>query len=204
MLPWSPCPHAQNGPQECISDGTCWLSGETLDDGALPFELGSAPQIFTVVADALVGVFWCKGVKKAIHYLDDLILLGVFEDSARNMCRAGGTHKVEGPASVITFLAIVIDSGAQQLRIYTLGETVSSTYSIETPVSENITSCRRRELLSLIGNLNHAAAVVAPGRTFWQHLIELSSTMRHLDHHIHLRVQARSDMLWWLLLTGMG
>ena len=38
--------------------------GETLVDGALPFGLRSAPQIFTVVEDALVWILWCKGVKR--------------------------------------------------------------------------------------------------------------------------------------------
>ena len=46
--------------------------------------------------------------------------------------------------------------------------------------------CRKCELLSLIGHLSPAAAVVAPGRTFLCHLIELSSTVCHLDHHIHV------------------
>ena len=63
------------------------------------------------------------------------------------------------------------------------------------------TSCKKREFLSLIGHLSHAAAVVAPGRTFLRHLIELPSTVHHLDHHIHLRARAHSDLMWWLLFV---
>ena len=55
----------------------------------------------------------------------------------------------------------------------------------------------KRELLSLIGLLNHAATVVRPGRTFLRSLIDASTTVVHLDHHVTLRAQARADIAWW-------
>lgn len=64
-----------------------------------------------------------------------------------------------------------------------------------------LTSCKNYKLLSLIRHLNHARAVVVPGITFLPHLIELSSTVPHLDHHIHLHARAHSDLLWWLLFV---
>ena len=58
-------------------------------------------------------------------------------------------------------------------------------------------SCRKHELLSLIGDLNPAVPVVAPGRTFLYHLIELSSTVCHMDHYIYSCV-LYFDLLRWL------
>ena len=55
----------------------------------------------------------------------------------------------------------------------------------------------KRDLLSLIGLLNHAATVVRPGRTFLRSLIVASTSVKHLDHHITLRAQARADIAWW-------
>lgn len=107
-------------------------------------------------------------------------------------------HKVESPASVITFLGIVIDSKMQQLCLPQ--EKLSALLTALRHWYQK-TSCKKRDHLSLIGHLSHAAAVVAPGRTFLWHLIELSSAVRHLDHHIHLRAQPRSDLMWWLLFV---
>ena len=41
---------------------------------------------------------------------------------------------------------------------------------------------KKRELLSLLGLLNHAATVVRPGRVFMRNLIEASTTVKDLDH----------------------
>ena len=58
-------------------------------------------------------------------------------------------------------------------------------------------SCTKKELLSLIGQLNHAAKVIRPGRTFLRRLIDLSCSVSCLHHHIRLNVSARSDIAWW-------
>lgn len=45
--------------------------------------------------------------------------------------------------------------------------------------------------------LQHAATVVKAGRTFLRRLYDLSKTVSHPDHHVHLSVGARSDLAWW-------
>ena len=42
-------------------------------------------------------------------------------------------------------------------------------------------ACKKKELESLLGYLQHAATVVRPGRTFVRHLIELLLTINSLD-----------------------
>ena len=58
--------------------------------------------------------------------------------------------------------------------------------------------CAKRELLSLIGSLSFASKVVKPGRMFLRRLIDLSTTVPNLNHHITLNAESRADILWWL------
>lgn len=58
-------------------------------------------------------------------------------------------------------------------------------------------SCTKRDLLSLIGQLNHACKVVRYGRTFLRRMINLSTCAKELHHHIRLNVSFRSDLQWW-------
>ena len=60
----------------------------------------------------------------------------------------------------------------------------------------------KRDLLSLMGLLNHAATVVHSGRTFLRSQIDCSTTVAHLDHHVTLRAQAREDIAWWHTFVG--
>ena len=57
--------------------------------------------------------------------------------------------------------------------------------------------CTKRELLSIAGQLQHAATVVWSGRVFVRRLFNLSNTVRKSSHHVHLNRGARSDLAWW-------
>ena len=59
--------------------------------------------------------------------------------------------------------------------------------------------CRKWELLSLIGQLQHACRVVRPGRTFLRWMIDLSSSVMGYDHWVRLNCGFRSDLRWWEL-----
>ena len=58
-------------------------------------------------------------------------------------------------------------------------------------------SCTKRELLSLIGQLQHACKVVRYGRAFLRRMITLSTSVRELHHHVRLNTSFRSDLQWW-------
>lgn len=62
-------------------------------------------------------------------------------------------------------------------------------------------ACKRKELESLLGYLQHAATVVRPGRTFVRRIIELLSSTRAKDRWIRLNADVRADLYWWLLYT---
>ena len=59
-------------------------------------------------------------------------------------------------------------------------------------------TCTKRELLALIGHLSFAAKVVKPGRLFLRRLINASTTVSRLHHHIHLSQETKEDITWWL------
>ncbi len=174
-------------------------------DMALPFGLRSAPKIFNSLGDALQWMLKEAGIE-AIHYLDDFLLFGPadlgkceaqLEEVKRLFARLGvpiAFHKTEGPARVVTFLGILLDLVAGILRLpdeklQRLMETIRAWGDRK--------ACTKRELLSLVGQLQHACCVVRPGRTFLRRMIDLSTTARELHHHLHLSVGFRSDLQWW-------
>ena len=60
----------------------------------------------------------------------------------------------------------------------------------------------RRELQSLTGLLQHATAVVRPGRAFLQRLYALQHVGSEPSHNIRLNTVARADIIWWELFIS--
>jgi len=69
---------------------------------------------------------------------------------------------------------------------------------------EMLTACQAKskitlkELQSLIGFLNFACAVVAPGRAFLRRLIQLTKCVRKSWHRIRINKDAKMDIAMWL------
>ena len=82
---------------------------------ALPFDLRSAPFIFSAVADALLWVMYRRGILSGVHYLDDNLFLGrpgslegaCNREIALATCDELGVpiaaHKVEGPTTQLAW-----------------------------------------------------------------------------------------------------
>ena len=58
-------------------------------------------------------------------------------------------------------------------------------------------SCSKRELQSLIGQLQHACKVVRSGRSFIRRMINLFTVAKKPHHHIRLSRSFRADLAWW-------
>ena len=100
------------------------------------------------------------------------------------------SEKLEGPTTTLTFLGIVLNTSAQQLylpldKLTRLSRSWLSTHK-----------ATKRGLLLLIGQLSFAAKVVLAGRRFLYHLIDLSTTVRMLHHHVRLNAEAKADIRW--------
>ena len=102
--------------------------------------------------------------------------------------------KLEGPATIIIFLGIELDTIALELRLPS--DKLTRLRSI-IKAWRNRISCTKRDLLSLIGHLQHACKVVRYGRTFLRRMINLSAQVKELHHHIRLNASFRSDLHWW-------
>ena len=192
-------------PEDRMLLGMQW-QGEVYVDAALPFGLRSAPKIFNSLADALAWILNHHGVEHLWHYLDDFLTCGkpgtdeclgslqTMVEICRNLGVPLAIEKLEGPATCLTFLGIVIDTILQELRLpedklKRCREVAQSWLTRK--------RCTKRELLSVAGQLQHAATVVKPGRTFLRRLFDLSKVVKHPDHHLRLSAGARSDLAWW-------
>ena len=102
--------------------------------------------------------------------------------------------KSEGPTSCITFLGLELDSSA---RIIHLPEDKLVRLCQLLEDWGNRKATRKKDLLSLIGHLQHAARVVRQGRSFFRRLIDLASVVNRLDSFVRLNIAARSDIIWW-------
>ena len=98
-------------------------------DCQLPFGLTTAPAIFNAIAEALEWILRSGGVCHVIHYLDDFLLLGHpnSDECATALrttlatCRELGVllaaDKVEGPATLLTFLGIELNTMTMSLGL---------------------------------------------------------------------------------------
>ena len=192
-------------PQDRLLLGMEW-QGDVFVDKALPFGLRSAPLIFSALADCLQWIMEQRGADNVFHYLDDFLTVGKGRspqcsanlEVMKHTCADTGSpvepEKLEGPATVIGFLGLELDTNEMVVRLPSdklarLMEMLSAWRGKK--------ACRKRELLSLVGVLSHASKAVRPGRAFLRRLIDLSMVVKHLDHYIRLNGSARSDIEWW-------
>ena len=195
-------------PQDRILQGMEW-EGEVYVDSCLPFGLRSAPKIFNAVADALC---WCLqqcGIQYVLHYLDDYIVVAppdsdecaravrVMEHTCNRLGVPMAADKKEGPVTALIFLGILVDTVAGELRL-----PEDKLERLKNLLQQWGTKrvCRRKELESLIGLLNHACKVVRPGRSFLRRLIDLlhqTGNRPEGDSIIRLSNACRADIAWW-------
>ena len=182
--------------------------GEYFVDTALPFGLRSAPKLFNAFADGLEWIFWGKGANFVLHYLDDYLFEGRPGTNecdqalqvALGVCRELGVpvseEKLEGPTTCLSFLGIRIDTVSMELSL-----PPEKLQRLRSMIEEwrHKRACTKRQLLSLIGHLQHACRVVHPGRVFLQRMIQLSTVVKKLHHHIRLNQGFKSDLQWWAL-----
>lgn len=188
-----------------------WLLGMEWEgvkyvDGTLPFGLRSAPLLFTALGDAIEWVAVRKGAVWIRHYIDDFVVVGradsdecersmaAFKETCRVLGMPLDDTKEEGPSEVITFLGIEIDTRRMELR---LPQTKLEELRGILKKWRGMKSCRRRDLESIVGSLNHACKVVKPGRAFKRRLLDLMTTVIRGDRQVRLNREARADLEWW-------
>ena len=187
----------------------CW-NGDTLVDRALPFGLRSAPKLFSALTDGFMWGLHEQGVLNGLHYLDDFLIFGQANSAAcqtalstaLRLCDQVGLpvapEKTEGPATTLTFLGIELDTHRMQLRLPQDKQArLRAAMARWCRPRAGRPSGTKRDLLSLVGLLSHAAKVVRPGRPFIRSLIDRAYTVSSLEHHVRLNSAARQDLAWW-------
>ena len=103
--------------------------GEVHIDHCIPFGLQSAPKLFNTLTDLLSWAAQQAGVSYLIHYLDDYLTMGPplsqicqhNVDIFTSLCKGLGvplaTDKLEGPATSLSFLGIILNTCRMEIRL---------------------------------------------------------------------------------------
>ena len=181
-------------------------NNSTYIDLCIPFGLRSAPKLFNVAADLLQWIAEHNGVTPLLHYLDDFLTLGP-PQSATCHCnletlkhlshRLGvplALEKVEGPTTCLPFLGIILDSERMEVRLPN-DKLARIQGLLATWLDKK--KATKREILSLVGLLQHAAKVVRCGRSFVSRMYSTAAKVQELEYFTRLNIDFRSDLSWW-------
>ena len=175
-------------------------------DTCLPFGLRSAPKLFNVMADLLAWILQEQGVSFIIHYLDDFLTIGPPNsticyhnlNAIIRLCKVLGVplavEKVSGPSTTIEFLGVILDTGKMEACLP--AEKLARTKQMVTEWLGR-RNAKKREILSLVGVLQHAAKVVPSGWTFVSRMYATASKVAELDFYTRLNKGFQSDLQWW-------
>ena len=151
--------HCRVHPDDWYLLGYAWW-GSYYYHRRLPFGLRSSSWLFNQMADAVEWILHVKfGIRHVIHYLDDFLILAstskkgkkILDTTLATLQRLGmewAPKKVEGPAKILTFLGIKIDSHNKVLRL-----PQSKWEDLEAELQQFYLrkKCTKCQLLSLIG-----------------------------------------------------
>ena len=175
-------------------------------DLKLPFGSRSSPSIFTEFADLLCWILTTNYSLIVIHYADDYLLLTI-------PCLILAQKNLEILLEVFDFLGVPVAKnkliGPTTEAVYLGIQINTDTFEMSIPQKKrdevlsilpkwiDRRTCKKRNLLSLIGKLQHCAKVVRAGRIFVRRLITLSTLVSELHHHVTLNNDAKADIQWW-------
>ena len=175
-------------------------------DLCIPFGLRSAPKLFNVAADLLQWIVEHNGVTPLLHYLDDFLTLGPSQSDAchhnlstlKHLCHSLGVplalEKVEGPATCLPFLGIILDS--EHMEVHLPDDKLARIQGLLV-IWLDKRKATKREILSLVGLLQYAAKVVRYGRSFVSRMYATAAKVQELEYFTRLNTEFRSDLSWW-------
>ena len=182
-----------------------WKQGLYIDT-CLPFGLRSAPKLFNILADLLSWIISKRGASFLLHYLDDFLTIGppnsdicktnlnIITRTCEELGVPLALEKIEGPATSLPFLGIILDSHKMEARL-----PLDKLMRIRNELTswQGKKKATKRQILSLVGSLHHAAKVVYYGRAFVSRMYATAAKVKELDYFTRLNMDFRSDLLWW-------
>ncbi|XP_053112584.1 uncharacterized protein LOC128327611 isoform X5 [Hemicordylus capensis] len=155
-----------------------------------------------------------SGLSYTAHYLDDFLFVGrgnsgechhllrSFMELTDQLGVPLAQDKTEGPVTCLSFLGIELDTIAgcsrlPQAKLFVLLDMVRSLGRAR--------KVSLRELQVVLGHLNFACKVVAPGRAFLRRLCDLTVGVRAPHHRVRITEGVRADLaLWEAFLTDFN
>ena len=191
--------------------GMYW-EGKYYYDKVLPFGLRSAPYLFNQLSDTIEWILLNKCMISFVcHILDNFLIMEPPSelpphDSAcqqsltammltfKNLNIPVAPSKTQGPATVLEFMGIILDSVRMEAR---LPADKIEGLRVAFASFQARKSCTLKELQSLIGTLNFACKVIPPGRPYLQRMIDLTRNIKQPHHHIKLSAGFFKDLEMW-------
>ena len=118
----------------------------------------------------------------------------ILRQASQNLGLMLAEDKTEGPSTHLTVLGIEVDSMAMTLRV-----PEEKLVKLRALLAEWRKSGMRRDLESLVDQLQHACKVVRLGRCFLRRIYDLLMQTSHFQKHFHVRpnAQCQADIEWW-------
>ncbi|XP_067323909.1 uncharacterized protein [Anolis sagrei] len=177
-------------------------------DRALPMGCSVSCAAFETFSTFLEWAVKTKaGLKGVVHYLDDFLFVGkggsgdcgallhAFQQLAYSLGVPLADEKTEGPQTVLTFLGIELDTVNQFSRL-PCEKVEGLIVKIQQFLSKHKSTLR--EFQQVIGHLNFACKVIAPGRAFLRRLCDAISGASAPHHHIRVTLAIKADLRIWL------
>lgn len=153
------------------------------------------------MADLLAWILEQQGVSNLLHYLDDFLTMGHPHSPERQhnlhtliqVCHLLNvplaTQKVEGSTPCLDFLGIILDTICMETRLPE--EKITRIFhAVDNWLDKR--NATKREILSLVGLLQHAAKVVRPGRIFVRRMYNVAAKVQEVDYYTQQRIPLRS------------
>ncbi|XP_053098810.1 uncharacterized protein LOC128322103 isoform X1 [Hemicordylus capensis] len=191
------------------------FAGNFYFDRALPMGCSISCAAFEAFSSFLEwAVRRLAGLSYTAHYLDDFLFVGrgnsgechhllrSFMELTDQLGVPLAQDKTEGPVTCLSFLGIELDTIAgcsrlPQAKLFVLLDMVRSLGRAR--------KVSLRELQVVLGHLNFACKVVAPGRAFLRRLCDLTVGVRAPHHRVRITEGVRADLaLWEAFLTDFN
>ena len=181
-------------------------NGTFMIDTRLPFGAAASPKILNDLTQAVRRIMAARGRCGIVAYLDDFLCIGrtyqeclaAMTDLMAVLRKLGFSinyNKVEGPAMILTFLGVQINTLDYTLSLLErkLKELQQEAFSI---LGQKQIS--KRGLQSIVGKLNWGAQIILGGRQHMRRLKDRINSLQSPRHKSRITTCMQEDLLWWI------
>ena len=146
-------------------------------------------------------------VQPLLHYLDDFLTVGPPNSNITNRTLTLSSRYVISSEShwhwrklrdqlytSLSFLGITLDTVTMEAKL-----SPEKFLRLQLLVTEWLDKSKatKRDILSIVGHLQHATKVIRQARTFVSRLYIMAAKVKKLNFYTRLNREFRSDLCWW-------